>query len=549
MAVTADTIYQMIKKYEGQFSPPAPYVTVSVGTFDVDQSAFNGLTTTSETDPEPLPHGPHDTPKNPQPHYAGEDWVSVTIDAHWRRTTTLTPAPKVPLNPVLLSFSVSRPAGAWSVSVNGVTSTAAPGQTTLAVDIWDSEVANWSIQAGAASHKDTIRIQHPAGAVVGAAVGAFTIPVLPVTVVYAPPADSLKQSAATYSQGQTVGTTVTTDWSTDTSHTASNPDTAYSDGATFKGFLDKLGVVVKAAGAPGVATVISTISDQIGQLSSTTTTGITDATELQLTLTETTTNAISTSAANGGPGVGDIVEFFHNLKMAWAYFNGKLRLCPLGYQTTVVTAAALKQQPSTIGVSPADAATLLGFDPFVSGGPAFALPTDRFVPRQTYEYGFGAKVHLTDTVTRATKLQTTHTSYTTNTDDWEAGPIFKFLGFGGKDQTTLKYSNATGNDVSTTVTLDTNLVSGPTDHFIVNLWYDNLLGTFAFQTEQPAASARLQGKGAQPNQEVRLTAGGRVFTTVADKNGAYSFFSRGIPKGNATITIGTLPPQPVVINS
>jgi hypothetical protein len=45
MTVTPQDIYQLIKSYEEQFTPPAPYVTINVGTLDVDSGAFNGLTT------------------------------------------------------------------------------------------------------------------------------------------------------------------------------------------------------------------------------------------------------------------------------------------------------------------------------------------------------------------------------------------------------------------------------------------------------------------------------------------------------------------------
>ena len=51
-------VYNQIKSIESVFKPPIDYVTIDVGTFDAATGAFSGLATTTETDPEPLEHGP-----------------------------------------------------------------------------------------------------------------------------------------------------------------------------------------------------------------------------------------------------------------------------------------------------------------------------------------------------------------------------------------------------------------------------------------------------------------------------------------------------------
>jgi hypothetical protein len=562
MSATADSIYQLIKTSEGKFPIPAPYFSISVGTLNVDTGTFTGLTTTSETDPEPIEHKAGDRPISPQPHFVGTTWVSITIDSRWRRTTTRSPAPKAPLQPVLLVFSVSRPVpGGWSASANGETFQADSGQTTLSASIWDAAITPWSINAGGRSHSETIRIQRPAGWL-GGALGGFTIPILPVTIIYAPPADSLGKSTATYTTGQSVGQTVTLDTSSDSSQTV---PTSTSDLATFKQFLDygagKLAAVAAATdkvtgafteptgAALAEAGLFSGLSSQLGQSSASETSGITDLFDLQMTVTTSTSTALSTTAAAGGQGAGDTFYFLHNVRMVWAYFEGQLRLTPLSYRNASFPATALQQHGSVIGVSVADAATLLALDPFVAGGPTATLPTDRFQLMETWEYGYGATMHKTAATTRDTKSLTTHTTYQTATSEWDAGPILKFFGFGEKDDTTTKLSNATGSDVSSTITMDAVLVSGPNDYFVVNIWYDALFGTFAFQSVPPASAARLRGQGAQPNQEVKLTAGGKVFTTVADAHGAYAFFARAIPGGNGVITIGTGPGHPVQVSA
>jgi hypothetical protein len=52
-------VYNQIKSIESVFKPPIDYVTIDVGTFDVATGALSGLTTTTETDPEPPEHGPN----------------------------------------------------------------------------------------------------------------------------------------------------------------------------------------------------------------------------------------------------------------------------------------------------------------------------------------------------------------------------------------------------------------------------------------------------------------------------------------------------------
>lgn len=547
MDVTADTVYEIIKSFENQFTPPGPYATIDVGTLDVDTGTFTGLKSKSVTDPEPIAHGPHDHPRNPPPRYEGTEWVSITIDNQWRRTIHSTPAPKIPLEPAFLRFSITHATSdAWSVTLNGTTRTAEPGDTSLAVNGWDSEILNWTITANGKSYSDTLRVQRPAGDLTYGALGAFTIPVLPVAVVYAPPADSKGQSSASYVEGETVGSSVTFSWSQDTTTTV---DSGWSGGSVWEDFLK-----VMAVKLPSTASLLTTALYNVGNefleagLSDKNSTGTSDSTQTKLTFTESTSTGISTSASAGGPGSGDLVHYYHNVKVGWAYFNGELRLCPFDSIYAAYPAKVLHDDPASKGLTPEDAQMLLAFDPFVSGGPDAALPADRFEQRTTFEYGNGAKIHVTDSVQRSTSEDTTHVDSTTDTTSWNLGPIVKFIfGAGTQTTTTVKVSNATGESVSTSISLDATLASGPDDSFIVTVWYDHLFGTFAFQQLQPASSARLQGSGAQPGAEVSLVSGGRAFVTVANQQGEFAFFAPTIPDGDATLNVGNATGQPVKV--
>src|SRR3954447_9573335 len=138
MTLTANQVYDLVKHDEASFPIPAPYTTIDVGVLDVGSGVFTGLRTQSERDPEPIQHLPDQHPHNPPPRFVGSRWVSITIDATWHQTITSTPAPKVPLAPVLLRFAVTAAPTPWSVTAAGRTRFASAGQTVLLVDVWDA---------------------------------------------------------------------------------------------------------------------------------------------------------------------------------------------------------------------------------------------------------------------------------------------------------------------------------------------------------------------------------------------------------------------------
>ena len=365
-AVTADSLYQLIKQFESTFPLPAPYVTVDVGTFDAAAGTFQGLTTTVDKDPEPLEHGPNQHPVNPAPRFVGTGWRSVTIDAHWRQTITIVPAPKVPLAPVLLQFRIKNAATSWSVTVGGFTTSAPACQASISVSIWDRTTVSWSIRAGASTYSDKLMIQRPAG-LPGA--GAFTIPVIPVAIIYAPPVDSLGKSVATYGVSDTVGTTVSYDFSTDSSETVPKMDGAFTDFNEFKNGLDVVSQALGLMGDMTASKALSSISSDLGTATQTEQTGTVEGNGSSLTVTTTKTQNISSNTKGGGPGVGDVIVYYKNMRVAWAYQDGQLQLCPFGHTYATVTAAFLQNNLSTLGISSSDQQNLLSLDPFVAGGP------------------------------------------------------------------------------------------------------------------------------------------------------------------------------------
>ena len=438
-------------------------------------------------------------------------------------------------------------ASAWSVTAGGFTTSAPAGQTTLSISIWDRAIVDWTIQAGARTYSDELRIQRKAG-LPGA--GAFTIPVIPVAIVYAPPVDSLKKSVASYGVTDTVGTTVSYDFSTDSSETVPKLSSAFTGLSDFKSGLDAISQALSLAGDAAESKAVSTISSQLGTVTGSEQMGETDSSGMSLTIIESASETLNTNTNAGGPGAGDLIVFQKNVQVAWSYENGRLGLYPFGHQLVVISAGALKSDPH--GLSSDDQQRLLALDPFVAGGPGASLPPDRFtVPdggEVNLEYGGGVNIDQKFVKTRDTKTTTTTKTYTTDTSSWDPGPLLKLLGIGGdKTQVTTTATNATAADVSTTVTLEANLSAGPSDYFVVTIWYDQLFGTFAFQQGQVAPSPIVSGTGAQPGEVVRLEVGNRAYVTVAGKNGSYGFRSRSIPNGAATLRVGSQPPKTVTV--
>ena len=116
-----------------------------------------------------------------------------------------------------------------------------------------------------------------------------------------------------------------------------------------------------------------------------------------------------------------------------------------------------------------------------------------------------------------------------------------------KSQVTTTLTTATGGDTSQTVTLDVNLVSGPTDNFVVTIWYDSLFGTWAFQQLQPTGQPVISGSGAAPGTVVKLESAGQVHVTVADAQGHYKFRASNIAPGTAQVFVGNKPPTTVEV--
>src|SRR5690348_4115114 len=89
--------------------------------------------------------------------------------------------------------------------------------------------------------------------------------------------------------------------------------------------------------------------------------------------------------------------------------------------------------------------------------------------------------------------------------------------------------------------------------FVVEIWRDRIFGTFAFRQEPVANSPRIQGVAKDsngkplPNQRIKLTIGGKAYSTMSDQTGHFAFFARNIPAGSASLLVANQPAQTVSI--
>ena len=120
----------------------------------------------------------------------------------------------------------------------------------------------------------------------------------------------------------------------------------------------------------------------------------------------------------------------------------------------------------------------------------------------------------------------------------------------GTDKTvvTTTVTNATGSEVSTSGTLDLNLVSGLDEIFTVSIWFDNLFGTWAIQQLIPAQPV-VSGDGAAPGEVVKLEVGGKVHVTVADSKGVFTFRAPNIEPGTGQLFVNGKAPANVEVKN
>jgi hypothetical protein len=369
-------------------------------------------------------------------------------------------------------------------------------------------------------------------------VGAFTIPALPVGIIFAPPQGQQAKNINTFND------TVTT--TTSTTVSVSNQDATKTAQAFTPGELAQnvnstitqlaalsalLPGVATTAGPASLLTVISSLiggqeqSFGLGNLLQLTGSGLTSFNNLLTgiagqtsnsstsSITTTTSNTLSISVtfsesygstASLGPGAGDRFIYFENVRAVWSNNNGDVGITVLGFDGVAAWDGSdliADQQSLAAGGTATNThldantlAMLLSLDPYYNSNPQFLPP--RFTPLSPPNRSGGGTSASGDafsvTNESISDTSTTNTSQTINVTDVKPGFIPVLLGSSNTETTTtvtatntVTTDQKTDDKTSNTITF---IQTSPTDRYNVNLYFDNLF-QMLLAVEAPSATA------------------------------------------------------------
>jgi hypothetical protein len=215
--------------------------------------------------------------------------------------------------------------------------------------------------------------------------GAMTIPVLPVSLIYAPLVDSKKKNTASAAIAKTTGNTITLSLAKEDSTTKSVPS-SFQSSVDMESDMSVAGSAlskVPNAYVAAVGTALTVIAAGMGSSTATQTNATTVTKQNALAVSATNTVTQTALASQGGAGVGDLISYYYNVRVAW-YSNGNaMRIAYLGSDGWLqVTAGELNAVRKKLQTSPGgtvdatrhvdlrSVTELLKLDPFVDGGPS-----------------------------------------------------------------------------------------------------------------------------------------------------------------------------------
>jgi hypothetical protein len=522
---TPQQAYDAIKNLEaqGQLPLPLPTATISVGIFDAATGTFKYSIQTEDvsyTLPSQIIDGKPTGPTvvtvtvgaiqvnvadlrlsfevvNPQHSF------TVTLDSFTDTITTdpiseTSRAAAVPANASVGSGIVAAtPArvGIGSVGLRHILTLdlgawMPPFQTSGGTQVPGTQV---SMSSGNSSAQIQLLISRPPLL----ASGAFTLPALPTTLLYAPPPGPLTKNYAEYAATMSFSSKITTGV---TSSNAMKTANAYSHSDYFAKASQLVGDLNSIHANPYVAGVVAAIDLVAGFVSNTdsnTTDTTTDSTENDITVLDSETATLGTPVGLG-PGVGDRISFLRNVLVAWFIANGELNFTVLGsdgvrswtVQTLLADLQAM-QAAADVAVGPStnlDAATLqmlLGLDPFVTN-PNPSLSGPRYVQNDPASIGGsgsdpnGDQINATHEITAA-DIET-QTEVTATVTDYKPGWLVALFGGTPATENTLTMTYSASDQITTDSKQSATVFFFlPTDEpFVVGLYYDRLFSTFAF---------------------------------------------------------------------
>jgi hypothetical protein len=534
-ASTPQELYQIIKAAEPNTPSLNPRSTVVIGTLDQSADVFNWAIPYYEPSPTLAALSPRiENPVGPQSPFHPAPPGSYYLASPGSILVTL-------------RFQVVNRSGEFSVGGFGQAVSAPADQSY--VDLVLEEIlspghntVSCLLQYGTAGDTRSFSAAFVILQLPVAAAGAFTIPVLPLSIVYAPPQPATSTSASkfttsyqwttTSARAVTTSVSSTTSAKTATNYTAPTLLTAISttitELTTISGLIGGGGsatpvapvaaVASASTSAPpsstsspsgastyitGITALLNLISQNINSNTVSGQSGLQVTSSNKMTITNTYQQTSTTVPGLGrGPGDGDIFIWIYDVLVAWLAVNGELGICVLDYQgETLATAQDLRA--GNTGLDTAIVNELLQLDPFtqgrvdaVTGNLSYYLSPERFMPNSQ-----PPDIQLYDNAPDAGFIQYTITeedtqaSIQTQTTIKDFKPGFLESVFGDNETTegtvTTSYSTTDDTTVGSTIQDQYNFQVAQGDPpYLVDVWYDRLFGTIAFvvtgqETQQP----------------------------------------------------------------
>ncbi len=461
-AVSAQQVYDQIKALEGQIPTPQTSGTVFVGWIDGQSGAvwLDGDVDVGGCQAiyPPLAIG------NPNP--AGRCDEPV---AHSNAVS------------VSLEFRVfNAPSRNIRLVVNGRTHWAPVGAETITVPIGTSVDVHWAVYVYQSGNPAAtgMRVERPR-----AAIGAFTIPVMPIALIYEPPqskSGAKNRNWAEYHAMTTVGSAFSIE------RGRQNIDVDLEEPLSAGTIIGALAPVADKV-LEGAGGAFSAISAGLGNMDRSRIEDVAEFDGHNVSLSTSRSTSIRTTAG-WGPGRGDLFFYLTDVKMAWVYDGQRITLTMLDYAGEVSeTAAVLKQRIAMYQRwdprSPQLQAlqNLLALDPFATGG-AYATPRGSRFDSEPYirVNGSARTDSLSRTITRTDQNTTKRTS--TVLENYNSGWL-SFLGLGetrnGSKQLSLHYKSTRSASVGQSVGATMYLHATGSERYTVYVWYDRVFNTWA----------------------------------------------------------------------
>jgi hypothetical protein len=340
----------------------------------------------------------------------------------------------------------------------------------------------------------------------------FTIPVLPITIVYEPPADAARRNRASYRNARSLCTATEAAFASDVATTRPGDlgVPGFAGAREFKlalAAVGQLGDLLDQRVLRAIGRVSDLVDAAVGTAEAREVRGSSSVRSERLVSCLGGGETLSTLANDGGPGVGDQFSYWKNVRVLWLADRGRVRMLVVSREPVLTDALTLRTALRTndgarlalFGLTPERARALLALDPFVAA-PTREPDPGRFTAGSPITMGCGGTemslVHeVTSSETGARREATTR--FRVRLEDYRAGFV-SFLGIGVAESRSLeaRFAHTAATEgtegVETRATAELWCTPGAPPYVVY--WYvDEVFRSFAFRAGEAASRPPIAG--------------------------------------------------------